>query len=109
LVRKELELARVEMSAKVSVVGARLATIAAGAVVACAGLFAIVAGLVLVAIELGLPPWAASFLVGAIVLAAGVFMARQSAMVLQHEGLTPRVTVETLKENAEWAKDRTTQ
>jgi len=109
LIRKEVELARVELSTMASAIGARVAIITVGAVIACAGLYAIVAGLVLIAIELGLTPWAASLLVGALVLIIGGLIAKQSFDGLRALDLTPRETVRTLKENAEWAKEHTTR
>lgn len=109
LVRKEIELARVEMQAKAARIGTRVAVIAVGAIVACAGLFAIVAGLVLVAIRLGMAAWGAAFLVGFVVLAIGGLMAQRSLSALRREDLAPRETINTLKENVEWAKEHATR
>jgi len=109
LVRKEIELARVELSNKAARVGARVGTIAVGAVVACAGLYAIVAGIILVVINFGMPAWGAALLVGVLVLIVGGLMAQQALSALRRENLTPTETVRTLKENAEWAKGQTTR
>lgn len=104
LLRKEFELARLELSTTASRVASRLGVIVLGAVLACAGLFTIVAALVLVAVELGMPAWAAALVVGVVVLGAGGVMAQQALSALRREDLAPRETVRSLKENAEWAK-----
>jgi uncharacterized membrane protein YqjE len=109
LVRKELELARVELGSKASRVGARLGMVGVAAVIACAGLYAIVAGLVLLVITFGLSAWLSAMLVGVVVLAIGGFMAQQAISGLRQLDLTPTETVRTLKENAEWAKGQTTR
>lgn len=110
LVRKEIELARVELSAKAGRIGTRLAMVVLGAVVALAGLLVIVAAVVLMVINLDImPEWAATLLVGVIVLAIGGFLAQRALSALRQENLAPTETVRTLKENAEWAKGQTTR
>lgn len=110
LVRKEIELARVELSAKAGRIGARLAMVVLGAVVALAGLLVIVAAVVLLVISLDImPEWLATLLVGVIVLAIGGFLAQRALAALRQENLAPTETVRTLKENAEWAKGQTTR
>jgi len=110
LVRKEVELARVELSSKAGRIGNRLGMVALGAVVALAGLFTVVAGIVLLVIRLDImADWAAALLVGVIVLAVGGLLARQALNALRQENLAPTETVRTLKENAEWAKGQTTR
>jgi len=110
LVRKEVELARVELSAKMGRIGSRLGMVALGGVVALAGLFAVVAGIVLLVISFDImPDWAAALLVGIIVLAIGGLLAQQAVNALRRENLAPTETVRTLKENAEWAKGQTTR
>ena len=110
LVRKEVELARVELTAKMGRIGSRLGMVALGGVVALAGLFAVVAGIVLLVISFDImPDWAAALLVGIIVLAIGGLLAQQAVNALRRENLAPTETVRTLKENAEWAKGQTTR
>ena len=110
LVRKEIELARVEMSAKAGRIGTRLGMVVLGAVVALAGLLVIVAGIVLLVINFDImPEWAATLLVGVVVIAIGGLLAQQALNALRQENLAPTETVRTLKENAEWAKGQTTR
>ncbi len=110
LVRKEIELARVEMSAKAGRIGTRLGMVVLGAIVALAGLLVIVAGIVLLVINFDvMPEWAATMLVGVVVIAIGGLLAQQALSALRQENLAPTETVRTMKENAEWAKGQTTR
>jgi uncharacterized membrane protein YqjE len=110
LVRKEVELARVELSSKAGRIGNRLGMVVLGGVVALAGLLTVVAGIVLLVISFDvMPDWAAALLVGVIVLAVGGLLAQQALNALRRENLAPTETVRTLKENAEWAKGQTTR
>lgn len=110
LVRKELELARTELTNKAGRIGSRLAIVVLGAVVALAGFLTIVASLVLLVIQLDImSPWLSTLVVGVVVLAIGGLLAQQSLSALRQENLTPTQTVQTLKEDAAWAKGQTTR
>jgi predicted phage tail protein len=102
LIRSELTLARTELSDKAARVGRHAAVIAAGAVIACGGVFAMIAGLVLLVMRAGLPGWSAALIVGAAVIAAGGLIANGGVTSLRREDLTPRETINTLKETAPW-------
>jgi len=106
LVRQELTLAKAEMSQKVSRVGMDLAFLAAGGAVAYAGLLALVGALVAV-LNLWMPLWAAALLVGLIVVGIGGALVMKGIQALKREDLAPRQTLETLKEDVQWAKDQT--
>ena len=71
LVRQEIQLAKAEITDKVSRVGQGAVSIGIGAVLAHAGLLAIVAALILVAIKIGITPWLASAIIGVLLLGAG--------------------------------------
>ena len=102
LIRSEVTLARTELADKAARVGRHAAVIAAGAVIACGGVFAMIAGLVLLVIRAGLPGWGAALAVGAAVIAAGGLIANGGMSSLRREDLTPRETINTLKETATW-------
>jgi hypothetical protein len=65
------------------------------------------AGVVLGVIALGVPPWLAALLVGALVAGAGYLLARQGLTALRSRQMRPRATVETLKGHAQWARHPT--
>ncbi len=107
LIRQEIELAKTEMTAKASRLGRDVASLGAGAAVGYAGFLAIVYGvIVLLATVLG-SVWLSAFIVGAVLAAVGFFLVQSGRQAMQREELTPQRTIESLKEDAEWAKDRT--
>ncbi len=106
LVRKEVQLAKTEMTQKASKVGKDVGFLAAGGAVAYAGLLAILAG-VIVLLGQAIPMWLSALLVGLVVAGVGYFLVRRGLDALKQEDLAPRQTIETLKEDGQWAKDQT--
>ena len=104
LVRNELALARVEMSAKLAHAGRHAGALALGAVVALAGVFTLAASLVLVLVRAGMPAWAAALLVGLGLAAVGAILATRSITALKQEDLAPTETIRTLKETTAWQR-----
>jgi hypothetical protein len=105
LVRQEADLAKVELSQKAAVAARSLAYIAAGGVVAYAGFLAIVASIVL-GVSRVIPLGWSALLVGLVVAAVGGVFAMRGINNLRQLEVTPRQTIETLKEDKEWAKRR---
>ena len=105
LIRQEVQLAKTEMSQKASRVGKDVGFLAAGGAVAYAGLLAIVAG-VIALLGLVIPLWLSALLVGVVVATIGYFLVRRGLDALKQEELVPHQTMETLKEDKEWAKDQ---
>jgi hypothetical protein len=106
LVRQEVNLAKTEMSQKASTAGRQVGVLAAGGAVAYAGLLAIVAGVIVLLNDV-MPLWAAALLVGSVVAVVGYLLVRRALDALKREDFAPRETMETLKEDQRWAKDRT--
>ncbi len=106
LIRQEVNLAKTEMSQKASRVGKDVGFMAAGGAVAYAGLLAILAGAIAL-LDLVIPLWLSALLVGLVVAAIGYFLVRKGLDALKQEDLAPRETIQTLKEDKEWAKDQT--
>lgn len=73
---------------------------------AYAGLLAILAGVIFL-LDLLMPLWLSALLVGIVVALVGYFLVRRGLDALKQEDLAPQETMETLKEDKEWAKDRT--
>jgi len=74
---------------------------------AYAGLLALIASLILV-LSLALPVWISAFVVtGGVLTFAGLFLFLGYQEV-KAEKLAPRQTLETLKEDVEWAKEQRT-
>jgi len=107
LVRKEVELAKTEVTQKATRMGRDVGMLAVGGAVVYAGLFFILAAVALGLMALGLPGWLAALLVGVVVAGIGYFLIQKGRDALKRVNLAPQQTVETLKEDAEWAKQQT--
>lgn len=107
LVKKEIELARHEVTRSVTTLGKDAAMIAIGGVIAYAGVIVVLIGLGWLLATIGLPVWLAFVLVGAIVVAIGAFLAWRAIQEMKKVSVVPERTVETVKEDVEWAKDQT--
>ena len=106
LVRQEVNLAKTEMSQKASRAGRHVGILAAGGAVTYAGLLAILAGIIYLLNEV-MPLWLAALLVGLVVVFVGYLLVKRGLDALKREDFTPRQTIETLKEDQQWAKDQT--
>jgi Putative Actinobacterial Holin-X, holin superfamily III len=106
LVRHEVTLARVELTQKATKVGKDIGFLAAGGLVLYAGLLAILAAIILLLGTIGVPWWLAALLVGLVVAGVGYFLVQKGLHALKREDLAPNQTIETLKEDAEWAKEQ---
>jgi drug/metabolite transporter (DMT)-like permease len=102
LVRKEVELATTEMTAKARVVGAQVAVAAAGGALMHAGLLVILATLVIGLPQAGMQPWLAAILVAVLTVVVGYVLMSKGMSGLRHTDVAPRQTIQTLKENAKW-------
>jgi hypothetical protein len=107
LIQQEIQLAKTELTEKASRMTKGATFIVGGGLLAYGGLLAIVAAVVLVLIALGLPAWAGSLVGGIVVAGAGYLLIRAGLSALKPHNLTPRQTIDTLKENAQWLKCHT--
>ena len=107
LVRQEVALATTEMGQKASRVGRDIGFLAIGGAVAYAGFLALVAALIIGLGQVGVPWWLSALLVGLVVAAAGDFLIQRGLDALKRVDLAPRQTIETIKEDVEWAKQQT--
>jgi hypothetical protein len=99
LVRQEIALARVEMSAKIGGAQAALISVAIGAAILLAGLFILLQALVK-GVEMMLPesvaPWLAPLIVGLAVAGIGYVMLKGGSSKLTAENLMPHKTMDSL-------------
>ena len=107
LFRQELQLARAELSEKISQVTSNLVAVVAGGFVAYVGALALVAALILGLQDLAeISPWVSALIVGAMFAVAGYVMLNRGLKELKRVDLAPRRTVETLKDDVQWAKEQ---
>ena len=102
LVRKEVELATTEMTAKLRTAGTHAGIIAAGGALAHAGLLVLLAALVLGLAQLGVASWLSALIVAVAVMAIGYLLVNQGMSKMRSTNFAPTQTMETLKENATW-------
>jgi hypothetical protein len=106
LVRQEARLAKSEMQQKLSRVAADVMSLATGGIVAFVGGLALAAAAILVLIDpVGLSPWLAALLVGAVLVLVGGVMLGRGLRDLKRADPAPRRTVATIKEDIRWAKE----
>jgi hypothetical protein len=102
LVRKEMELATTEMTAKAKKAGADAGVIAAGGALAHAGLLVLLAAVVIALAQLGIEPWLSALIVGLLTIGIGYLLVNKGMANMRRTTLAPTQTIETLKENARW-------
>jgi Putative Actinobacterial Holin-X, holin superfamily III len=105
LVRQEVALAQVELTQKATEVGKNVGFLVVGGAVGYAALLAIIAALI-IGLSYFIPAWVAALLVGAAVGIAAYLLISSALAALKKTDLTPRQTVETLKEDAQWLKNQ---
>jgi hypothetical protein len=107
LVRQETQLAKVEIQEKISRASRNLVSLAAGGVVALIGGLALVTAIILLLVDpIGLEPWLAALLVGALLAGGGYVLLRGGLNDLKTMDPAPRRTVESIKEDIQTVKER---
>jgi xanthine/uracil permease len=114
LLRQEIALAKAELNEKASRVGKNTLELAMGGALAYAGLIVLLIGVALlvsrVLAALGVGPavavWLGPVLVGVIVALIGAGMAMKAKKAMTAEGLFPRETVQSLKDDKRWIQDK---
>ena len=106
LVSQEVTLARTEMTATATRVGKDIGFLAVGGMVAYAGLLAIIAGVILLLATYVMPLWVSALIVGLVVAGLGYVLVQKGLSALKREDLAPRQTIESLKEDTQWAKEQ---
>lgn len=115
LVRQEVTLAQTELTQKATIVGKNVGFLVAGGAVGYTALLVILAAVVigltqLIAYLSGwqiiTSAWVAAAIVGLAVGGIAFFLITNALAKLKETELTPRQTVETLKEDAQWLKNQ---
>jgi len=102
LVRKEVELATTEMSARLKTASAHGAVIAAGGALVHAGLLVLLAAIVIGLAQLGVQPWLSALIVAVLVMVVGYVLIQRGIGRIRATNLAPTQTMESLKETATW-------
>lgn len=105
IIRSEFRLAKVELKEKAQRAAKPAAVMGVGAVVAFYGVgFVLLAAVY--ALSLVIPLWAAALIVGVVLAIIGGALLSFSRKALKEIDPVPEKTVQTVKENVQWTKDR---
>ena len=102
LVRKEVELATTEMTAKAKVAATHAAIVAAGGALAHAALLVFLAALVIGLVHFGVEPWLSAVIVAVVTGAVGYVMANRGFTALKTTSIAPIQTMQSIEETATW-------
>jgi len=105
LVRQEVALAQTELTQKATRVGKNVGFLVVGGAVGYAALLAVIAA-VIIGLANFIPAWASALIVGVVVGIVAYLLISSALAALKKTDLTPRETVETLKEDAQWLKNQ---
>jgi len=107
LVRKELELATTEMTAKAREAVVDMGLTAAGGALAHAGLLVLLAALVIGLTELGLQAWLSALIVAVLTMGIGYLLVNRG-IARMRKITAPRQTIESIKETVAWTTEQRT-
>jgi hypothetical protein len=108
LIHKEVELARTELTANAVRTARNASLIGAGGVIVHAGFLVLCAAVVALLVSVfDLDVWVGALIVAAVLFVAGFALIQRGRSQLEAGSLAPVRTIETLKDDAEWAKDQT--
>jgi hypothetical protein len=102
LVRKEVELATTEMTAKAKKAASAAGIAAAGGALVHAGLLVLLGAIVIGLAQIGIAPWLSALLVALATMAAGYVLVNKGLEEVRRTSVAPTQTIETLKETATW-------
>jgi uncharacterized membrane protein YqjE len=111
LLRSEIRLARIELTAIASTTARGTASVALGAVLMLLGTLALAVGIVLLAGDQWVPRdlyWLAALAVVVVTAALVGWFAKQGLAQLSPKQLMPDQTLDTLREDKEWLKQQLT-
>lgn len=105
LIRQEIALAKVELTEKAARIGRNVGFLVLGGAVAYAALLALLAAFIILLATV-MPWWIAALVVAVLVGIVAAVLISKALTELKNTNIAPRQTVETLKEDAQWAKQQ---
>lgn len=105
LIHQEVTLAKTEMTEKATNAGKNVGFMAAGGMIVYAGFLALLTTIIILIAKV-LPWWLSALIVGVVVLAIGAVLVNMGLQALRHANPAPQETIETLKEDKRWMKER---
>lgn len=105
LFRKEIQLARSEITDKARQAGRGAVEIAAGAILLLVALGALTAAAIL-GLSHVVQPWLAALIIGAALAVVGGIVVAGGLSNMRGGNLAPRRTMDTMRDNTRWAKEQ---
>ena len=102
LVRKEVELASTEMTAKARKAGGHVGVAAVGGALAHAGVLVLLAALVLALSDMGVTPWLSALIISVLTIGLGYLLVNRGLNGLKTTSVAPTRALDSLKEDAKW-------
>ena len=102
LVRKEVELATAEITAKARKAGTGAGIAAAGGALVHAGLLVLLAAIVIGLAQMGVDAWLSALVVAVVTIGVGYLFVNKGVGQVKDTSVAPTQTIETLKETATW-------
>src|SRR5579872_7626779 len=106
LVRQEVELAKAEIKDQVGRTLRDAIGMGVGGVLAALGGVCFLAAAILGLIALGVVAWLAALIIGVVLMLAGYVVFRAGRSAMGHDGIAPRRTARTLRDDVSWAKEQ---
>ncbi len=107
LIRQEIRLAKVELSAKLSDVGRHAMMIGVAMAFGLAAVVTIAAAITLLLIEVGVVAWLAAAITAAVMGLTAYLLAQSGMSALRKKSIAPVETIHSLKETTQWLKNGT--
>jgi len=104
LLRQEIALFKAELQEKFRLLGQGAGAAVAGGLIAFSGWLALLAAAIFGLSEI-LAPWLSALVVGAVVIVLGVGLLMLGKRRLGGDGLVPRRTLNSLREDEQWFRD----
>ena len=106
LVRQEVQLAKTEMTQKAAKIGKNLGLAVAGAVLGLGAFMALVVFLIFAVAIVVVKVWLAALIVTVVLGALAAILALKGIAAIKSVSMVPQQTVETIKEDVQWAKEQ---
>jgi len=103
LIRQEVQLAKAEMTHKAITFGKSLAFVIVAGCFAFVAFQAMVAAAILALAQV-VADWLAALIIGGVLAAIAAILMIKALAAMKNEGVAPSQTVETIKEDVQWAK-----